>query len=1015
MESIFGKQIGRYILLEKLGEGGMAAVYNAYDSRLERNVALKIILPSRQHYEMFLERFVVEAKALAQLAHTNIVKVLDYGDDNGVPYLVMEYIQGGTLKEMMGHPHAWTQAAAILAPIARALDYVHKQKIVHRDVKPSNILIDENDQPMLSDFGVVKLLEVEESEAMAATGVGIGTPDYMSPEQGMGKEVDYRADIYALGVVFYEMVTGQKPFTADTPMAIIIQHATGSIPRPRLIVKEVPRVVEDVIMKAVARDPSRRFKDMAEFAEMLEQLARGERADWVRIRRVLRRKEQPKPVRLLLWASLLLALLSAGTAAILFWNDIGRLVGGYPVAWDASTAPTPTLTIPESLPSQTPPPPTQTPVVVTVIAATSTLNPTPAPPVKKATEAPPEFQPALLSTPVIYTGKPLNANLAEIARWGLGGVNDAAWSPEGNLIALATTDGIYVYHAQNLELALFINTHLNMNDTDNWVNVISFTPDGKYVIAGMQNGHVRVWSASTGRYEREYLYKSVDVEAIKTDRSSPVTALGFSPNERYLAIGYQNGVIHVWRQDTQKIETTCYQYDTVSSLIFTNDIRYILAARNSRVVYKWDISSPGKPRSTELQFTSSISKLYSQDGRFMFAGGGSSSAVMYDLAEDRVLYTYNLNTGITHIAVSPDSQQVLLAASDGKIRIYPYPNLVEWSSTLAETGVITAHQGPITALAFSSDGKRILSTSWTDRLIVWDAETFNEIQSLKPPFNAIEQMVFSPDGMKLIVQEVGGNLLFLNVNSGKVEYTYAGILPEGKLFSPDGNYMVFAEVTKNVWENGVLKILHIDRGEIIQSLPDWPRSWQVGFSPDGNLFVTGSMQSALIWDISTWQKIRIHGGPNSGCGQFFTPNNELLVVIAAKGVVFKEFKDDKKLQVYCGSKPDFGFPLVLINDDQTAIFKLNAGGLWVWNLTVSEVTISRTRRYLYGDHYLGASPDSSYIASAGDDLRLVKNYTYEICRLPSYAAYEYRTAISADNQVLAVGSKFGVIRLLVNP
>jgi len=230
MSSLFGKQIGRYVLLEKLGEGGMATVYNAYDTRLDRNIALKMILPSRQSSKIFLDRFKIEAKALAQLSHSNIVKVLDYGEEEGVPYLVMEYVPGGSLKESLYGAIPWAHAARILAPIARALEYVHQQKIIHRDVKPSNILLDENDQPMLSDFGVVKLIETNETVDLAATGVGVGTPEYMAPEQGMGKEVDFRADIYALGVVFYEMVTGQKPYTGESSMSVVIQHVTGHMP-----------------------------------------------------------------------------------------------------------------------------------------------------------------------------------------------------------------------------------------------------------------------------------------------------------------------------------------------------------------------------------------------------------------------------------------------------------------------------------------------------------------------------------------------------------------------------------------------------------------------------------------------------------------------------------------------------------------------------------------------------------------------------------------------------------------
>jgi len=202
MNDVFGKQLGQYVLLEQIGEGGMAKVYNALDTRRESNVAIKVILPSKRSTQVFLEQFKMEAQSLAKLTHTNIVKVLNYGIENEQPYLVMEYVPGGTLKDAMNQKLPWQTAAAILAPVARALEYVHRQQIVHRDVKPSNILLQEDFRPMLSDFGILKLLETKEEKVSSAIGVGVGTPEYMSPEQGMGKDVDFRADIYSLGLVF---------------------------------------------------------------------------------------------------------------------------------------------------------------------------------------------------------------------------------------------------------------------------------------------------------------------------------------------------------------------------------------------------------------------------------------------------------------------------------------------------------------------------------------------------------------------------------------------------------------------------------------------------------------------------------------------------------------------------------------------------------------------------------------------------------------------------------------------
>jgi serine/threonine protein kinase len=203
MTDFTGQTIGRYHIIEALGEGGMATVYKAFDTRLERNVAIKVIrtdLFGTTVLNRMLKRFEREAKVLAKLSHPNIVKVLDYGEHDGAPYLVMEYLPGGTLKQKLaGRQISWQDAIRLLMPVARALAHAHASGIIHRDIKPSNILITQTGEPMLSDFGIAKILENETTTELTTSGAGIGTPDYMAPEQGMG-QADERADVYALGI-----------------------------------------------------------------------------------------------------------------------------------------------------------------------------------------------------------------------------------------------------------------------------------------------------------------------------------------------------------------------------------------------------------------------------------------------------------------------------------------------------------------------------------------------------------------------------------------------------------------------------------------------------------------------------------------------------------------------------------------------------------------------------------------------------------------------------------------------
>jgi serine/threonine protein kinase len=278
MADLTGKDVGRYHVIERLGQGGMAEVYKAYDTRLEREVALKVIrkdVIGSAFHDAMMKRFEREAKALARLSHPNIVQVHDFGSYKGAPYLVMEYLSGGVLNLKVHGILAYAEAARLLAPVARALECAHEEGILHRDVKPANILMTRQGQPKLSDFGIAKLLDMEGSTQLTGTNMGIGTPEYMAPEQWMGKPVA-QTDIYALGVVLYELVTGRKPYTADTPLAVMHKQMTDPLPRPRQFNPDLPEMVEQVLFKALAKNLQDRYTSMAEFAAVLERLAMGQ-------------------------------------------------------------------------------------------------------------------------------------------------------------------------------------------------------------------------------------------------------------------------------------------------------------------------------------------------------------------------------------------------------------------------------------------------------------------------------------------------------------------------------------------------------------------------------------------------------------------------------------------------------------------------------------------------------------------------------------------------------------------
>jgi serine/threonine protein kinase len=261
---------------EEIGRGGMAIVYRAYQNRLDRWVAVKVLRPELLAVQEVLIRFRREAKAVAALHHPNILTIYDYGEERGFAYILMEYVTGKTLKEhLTGQPWDWPKAVALLAPVARALAYAHGQGIVHRDVKPANILLSSEDWPLLSDFGLVKLLEAQQD--LTQPGTGLGTPLYTAPEQMLGEEVDHRADIYALATVLYEMLTGQLPFKATNPVQLTIERMNRLPESPRQRNPAVPNKLEQLVLQGLAAKPVDRQESMEVLAEVLEALHRSSR------------------------------------------------------------------------------------------------------------------------------------------------------------------------------------------------------------------------------------------------------------------------------------------------------------------------------------------------------------------------------------------------------------------------------------------------------------------------------------------------------------------------------------------------------------------------------------------------------------------------------------------------------------------------------------------------------------------------------------------------------------------
>ena len=261
-DELIGKTLGQYTIVQEIGRGGMATVYSARQQSMNRTVALKVLPRHFMHDPGFLERFEREVAVISQLEHPHILPIYDYGETDGVPFIAMRYLGGGSMAQWIrrGTPHL-DDLEKPFNQVASALDYAHQQGIIHRDLKPGNIMLDENNNAYLSDFGIARVMGSD------LTGSAIiGTPAYMSPEQAHGMPIDARSDIYALGIVLFELITGSEPFQAETPMGLLLMHINEPMPPVTRFREDVPPQVQTVLDRATAKSVDERYASAGEMA-----------------------------------------------------------------------------------------------------------------------------------------------------------------------------------------------------------------------------------------------------------------------------------------------------------------------------------------------------------------------------------------------------------------------------------------------------------------------------------------------------------------------------------------------------------------------------------------------------------------------------------------------------------------------------------------------------------------------------------------------------------------------------
>jgi WD40 repeat protein/serine/threonine protein kinase len=993
------RPFGNYELLEKIASGGMGVVYKARQVALNRLVALKVITAAKSAGPDFLSRFRTEAETVARLDHPNIVPIFEVGEVDGQPFFSMKLIEGPTLgSEVKAFETTDSQRriAALIARLARAVHFAHQRGIIHRDLKPNNVLLDERGEPHLTDFGLAKLAEKEST--LTKTMAVLGTPSYMSPEQARGesKQLTTAADVYGLGAILYELLTGQPPFAGGTTMNTIRLVLETEPRAPSALNPTVDRDLETICLKCLEKEPLRRYGSAEALADDLDRWLRNEpivARPSTRLNRFTKwARRHPAVASLTCGLTLSLAL----GFGLTLWQSNGRRVA-----------------LVESRRS--------------LYAARMNMaeHAWAAGHIYRARALLDSLKPARGQEDLRGFGWHYLSRICRDESFCTfadehNSLRCLTASPDGRQLAL-TGERPFVSLWEVASRRVTARLPASAGN-----RTVAFSPDGSKVAAAGLDPTIRIWNAADQR-----------LLCNLAGHAHSVAQVAFSPDGKWLvSAGRPDGTVKVWDLATQKekssFATGANEYPAIA---FSPDSSMIAASTGERTVLLIDVAS-GTRLATLTGHQGLIDSLaFSPDGQWLASGSKDPTAKIWDLKTRTEAATlYGFRALVTSVCFSPDSKSLVTTCADGSVKMWNV-------RTGTESGSFKGHESWVNNAAFLPDGRTLITDAEDGTVKLWDvARRANDLpvemhrapEAAMPKVEAVEQksaasaevfatqesteVAFSATGSRFMVAD---NRAVVQLWDGEIQRPIHTLLqPHATItasaFLPDGQHTVSVEA------NGTLRLWDVEENERPRIVTEVSGTVnRLAVSPDGKRVAAGLANGRVLsWQTDSWKtslpETRV-GGPVTAL-EFFPDNSELLVAAnlgEGTNTLFSIDLADGKVRYAPERHQGIVTELSFSPDGRLFAGSSRDRIVRLWK-SRDLVRVGTFRGHSGFVTSAAFSPDGLTLATAGND-GAVKLWTVEgqreLFTMPANIAPWTKVAFSPDGGVLAACGEDGMIRV----